>query len=74
VPQVRVEICAGGHQVIVEAPESLEQVEAAAMRLWTATDDPRLLRGFGPVGFVTEQVGAPMPPDLTLPGRLTEWE
>ncbi len=70
---MRVEIAAGGHQVIVEAPEPLAVVVAAAMNMWTATDPPNLARGYSPVGFAAETAGGPTPPDLTLPARMTDW-
>lgn len=68
----RVEIAAGGHQVVVEAPESLHVVAATARELWMATDNDRLVRGYAPVGFAAETAAGPLPPDLTLPARLTE--
>ncbi len=68
----RVEIAAGGHAVVVDAPEPLDRVADTAMRLWTATDTPDVVRGFG----YTMQVDGPLFVDLTaevdLPRRMTE--
>lgn len=48
-------------------------VAATAMDVWRATDPPDLVRGYSPVGFVADQAGGPLPTDLTLPARMTEW-
>ncbi len=71
---VRVEIAAAGHTVVIEAPERLETVAAKALEVWQATDDPRLDRAFGTLGFTVEQPSGPLPPELTLPARMTSEE
>lgn len=71
-PTTRVEIAAAGHQVVIEAPDPLEVVAAKALEVWKETDDPKLVRGFGTLGFTVEVPAGPLPPELTLPARLTE--
>ncbi len=50
----RVEIAAGGHQVVVEAQEPLATVARQAVELWQATDSAAVVRGAGAAGFHTE--------------------
>lgn len=73
-PVTRVEIAAGGHQVVVEAPEPLGVVAEQALDLWTRTVDPNMIRGVGStVGFTGELAGSGDLPDaLTLPRRMIE--
>ncbi len=67
----RVEIAAGGHQVVVESGDPLAVVARRALDLWRATDSPNGVRGHSTtVGFASELAGGPLPPDLTLPDRL----
>lgn len=70
----RVELAAGGHQVVVEAPEPLDRVAAVAMKLWVATDDPDLVRGFGFGASAGEPVFTEVPWDVPAPRHLTEPE
>ncbi len=68
----RVEISAGGHQVTIESPDSLNTVARKALELWKATDSPAIVRGMSTsVGFSMDPVDSPVPPELTLPDRLT---
>jgi hypothetical protein len=54
-PQRGVLLAGAGRTVEVEAPDDLDTVAALAMRLWSFTDDPRIVTGVGTsVGFVTE--------------------
>jgi hypothetical protein len=66
----RVEIAAGGHAVVVDAPEPLGVVADTAVRLWTATDSPDLVRGFGFPGTSGEPMFADVPPDVPMPAHL----
>lgn len=66
----RVEIAAGGHQVVIESADSLTVVARKALELWKATDSPAGVHAQGPVGFQAEIACGPIPPDLTLPDRL----
>ena len=72
----RVEISAGGHQVVIEAAASLRVVKKAALELFFATDSPNITRGTGAMGFQTEQTEPTdlHPPDLVLPSRYFEEE
>lgn len=75
-PPARVEITLGNHQVVIEAPEPLETVLAAARNLWHDTGAGRDPHTGG------EQVGFAMPlmsdavdqtlsfPEIPLPHRL----
>jgi hypothetical protein len=68
---IRVEIAAGGHQVVVESSGSLNTVARKALELWTATDSPAGVRGMSTsVGFAADLAGGPLPPELTFPDRL----
>ncbi len=66
----RVEIAAGGHQVVVEAPESLDRVAAKAMEVWAATDPADLVRGFGFGGGTGDPVVVDTPLEVELPRRM----
>ncbi len=66
----RVEICAGGHQVVVEANRPLEAVANTALEMWRCTDSPGRAREVGAMGFRDEQCTSPLPDDLTMPDRL----
>jgi hypothetical protein len=66
----RVEIAAGGHQVVVESTDPLTVVACKALELWEATDSPAGVHAQSAVGFQAEIAGGPIPPDLTLPDRL----
>ncbi len=75
----RVEILRGTHQVIIDAPDSLNAVTAAALKLWQDTTEPGGVGG--PIGFSTSghQVSEPyehplMGPDVSLPHQLTQQE
>lgn len=53
----RVEIAAGGHQVVIETEAPLTTVANVALELWRATDDKAITKGYGTsVGFHTELV------------------
>lgn len=66
------EIAAGGHAVVVDAPEPLGVVADTAVRLWTATDPADLARGYGFTGPLTEPVGVDVPYDVAMPRHLTD--
>lgn len=66
----RVEIAAGGHQVVIESADSLAVVARKALELWKATDSPAGVRAQSAAGFQGEIASGPIPPDLTLPDRL----
>lgn len=66
------EIAAGGHAVVVDAPEPLGVVADTAVRLWTVTDSPNVVRGYGFSGTVGEPMLGDMPPDVVMPPYLTE--
>lgn len=68
----RVEICAGGHQVVIESPDPLNTVARKALDLWRQTNTGgAALGGGGGFGFAAgELAGDCIPPDLTLPDRL----
>ena len=75
-PTIHVEISAGGHQVIIEAPTNLDDIAAKALQLWQSTDGPGATgSGDGQVsiGFtvISDPVDGPlMGPESTLPSRL----
>jgi hypothetical protein len=69
-----VEIAAGGHSVVVDAPEPLRVVADTAVRLWTATDSPDLVRGYGFSGPLGDQVYVEQPTDVPIPPHLTDPE
>jgi hypothetical protein len=69
---VRIELSAGGHQVVIEAPEPMRDVAALALELWHAVDSPDVSRSMGAAGFDTgtaERAGL-MPSEADLPERL----
>lgn len=66
----RVEIAAGGHQVVIESADSLAVVARKALELWKATDSPAAVRAQSAAGFQADLAAGPIPPDLTLPDRL----
>lgn len=69
----RVEISAGGHQIVVESSDPLATVKKAALDLWKATDSAAVTRSVGPVGFQAEHAERSplMPPELDMPHRIT---
>jgi hypothetical protein len=67
-----VEIAAGGHAVVVDAPEPLGVVADTAVRLWTVTDSADLVRGYGFAGPLTEAVSVDVPYDVAMPRYLTD--
>ncbi len=68
-PIVRVEITAGGHQVVIEAAGSLNVVKKAALDLFRDTDNPNITRGAGSgFGLAGEIAHTDLPEDLTLRG------
>ncbi len=71
-PLTRVEITAGGHQVVVESCDPLATVKKVALDLWKATDSAAVTRSVGPVGFQAEHAERSplMPPELELPHRI----
>lgn len=67
----RVEIAAGGHQVVIESTDPLSTVARKAVELWRATDSPAVTRGVSTtVGFSADLPNDGVPPELTLPDRL----
>ncbi len=69
-PPARVEIAAGGHQVVVEAAMPLATVANTALEMWRSTDSADRAREVGAMGFRDERCDGPLPADLTLPDRL----
>lgn len=66
-PVARVEIRAGGHEVVVEAAAPLTTVRKTALDLFRATDSPQVTRSVSALGFFAERPDGPLPPDLTIP-------
>ncbi len=68
----RVEITAGGHQIVVESCDPLATVKKTALDLWKATDSAAVTRAVGAVGFQAEHAERSplMPPELDLPHRI----
>ncbi len=48
---VRVELTAGGRQVVIETQGYLAEVADRAVQLWRVIDDPAVTRGHSVVGF-----------------------
>lgn len=73
-PTTHVEVSAGGHQVIVEAPLPLDQVVATVLTLWRATDGPTANLPGTVLGFTAADTTITdnqlMPADTGLPQRL----
>ncbi len=69
-PLTRVEINAGGHQVVVEAAVPLDVAKRAALSLWKATDSPSVVRSGSAMGFTADMSDGLVPDALTLPNRL----
>lgn len=75
-PPTRVEITAGGHQVVVEAVAPLNTVAKKALELWRDTDSPAVARAADTVGFTaSEPTWSPLlPPEVDLPHRVATGE
>ncbi len=73
-PLARVEISAGGHQVVAEAAAPLATVKKTALDLWQATDSPNVTRAVSALGFVAERADSELPEELTLSRRLQPFE
>jgi hypothetical protein len=75
-PPARVEITAGGHQVVVEAVAPLNTVAKKALDLWRETDNPAVSRAADTVGFSASEpiYAALLPPEVDLPHRVATSE
>ncbi len=66
------EISAGEHAVVVDAPEPLTAVADTAMRLWAQTDTPGPVRGYGFTDGHSELVFTDTPAEVDLDRTTTE--
>jgi hypothetical protein len=71
----RVEIRAGGHEVVVDAAVDLQTAVVAARELWHGTDNPNVVRRYSATGFALDTPEQALPAvreAANLPG-VTEW-
>lgn len=63
-PTVKVSVTAFNRAVEIEAPNDLDTVSAAVLRLWQATDDPKA-QPVGASGFAMGEPGGSPPLEMT---------